>query len=211
MTEQVTKLRVFVASPGDVQKERELLDDIIDELNRGIAADKGLVLELVRWETHAWPDIGEDAQDVINRQIAPGDVFVGIMWNRFGTPTKRAESGTKEEFDRAYAYWKQYGRPKIMFYFNRAPFSPSSVDELEQKRKVLAFKKELGDKGALYWEYNGADEFEWVVRGHLTQVIRQWEPDSKASSDSESGGLIIQKAGDNAIQIGQARDVHIKK
>ena len=25
MAEQVTKLRVFVASPGDVQKERELL------------------------------------------------------------------------------------------------------------------------------------------------------------------------------------------
>ena len=210
MPEQVTKLRVFVASPGDVWKERELLDDVIDELNRGIAADKRLVLELVRWETHAWPDIGEDAQDVINRQIAPGDVFIGIMWNRFGTPTKRAESGTREEFDRAYAYWKKYGRPKIMFYFNRAPFSPSSEDELEQKRKVLAFKEELGDKGALYWEYNGADEFERAVREHLTQVIRQWEPEGKVSSRAESGS-IIQEAGDNAIQIGQARDVHIEK
>jgi len=179
MTEQVIKLRVFVASPGDVQKERELLGNVIGELNRGIAGEKGLVLELVRWETHAWPDIGEDAQDVINRQIAPGDVFVGIMWNRFGTPTKRAESGTKEEFDRAYAYWKQYGRPKIMFYFNLAPFSPSSMDELEQKGKILTFKEELGDKGALYWEYNGANEFERVVREHLTQVVRQWEPESK--------------------------------
>ena len=28
MPEQVTKLRVFVASPGDVQKERELLGEI---------------------------------------------------------------------------------------------------------------------------------------------------------------------------------------
>jgi len=175
MTEQVTKLRVFVASPSDVQRERELLDDVIDELNRGIADEKGLVLELVRWETHAWPDIGEDAQDVINRQIAPSDIFVGIMWNRFGTPTKRAESGTKEEFDRAYAYWKKYGRPKIMFYFNCAPFSPSSDDQSEQKRKVLAFKKELDDKGAFYREYNGADEFERAVREHLTQVIRRWE------------------------------------
>ena len=202
MTEQVIKLRVFVASPGDARKERELLGDVIDELNRGIAAEKGLVLELVRWETHAWSAIGEDAQDVINRQIAPGDVFVGIMWNRFGTPTKRAESGTKEEFDRAYAYWKEYGRPKIMFYFNRAPFSLSDEVELEQKRKVLTFKEELADKGALYWEYNGADEFERVVRGHLTQVVRQWEPESKVPSHPESSGLIIQKAGDSAIQIG---------
>ena len=43
MTEQVTKLRVFVASPGDVRKERERLGGVIDELNRGIAAEKGLV------------------------------------------------------------------------------------------------------------------------------------------------------------------------
>lgn len=179
MTEQVTKLKVFVASPGDVQTERELLADVIDELTRGIAEEKGLVLELVRWETHAWPDIGEDAQDVINRQIAPRDVFVGIMWKRFGTPTKRAGSGTEEEFNRAYAYWQEYGRPKIMFYFNRAPFSPSSMDEVEQMGKVLAFKKELSNKGALYWEYDGAGNFERLVRGHLTQVIKEWGLESR--------------------------------
>ncbi|MBM4431270.1 MAG: DUF4062 domain-containing protein, partial [Chloroflexi bacterium] len=185
MAEKVTKLRVFVASPGDVQEERDLLADVIDELNRGIAEEKGLVLELVRWETHAWPDIGEDAQDVINRQIAPGDVFVGIMWNRFGTPTRRAESGTKKEFDRAYAYREEYGHPTIMFYFNRAPFAPSSMDELEQKGKVLAFKKELSEKGALYWEYDGADEFERLARRHLTQVIKEWGPVRVSRAESQ--------------------------
>jgi hypothetical protein len=179
MTEQATKLRVFVASPGDVQAERALLADVIDELNRGIADTKGLMLELVSWETHAWPGIGEDAQDVINRQIAPGDVFVGILWKRFGTPTQRAGSGTEEEFDRAYAYWKEYGRPQIMFYFNRAPFAPSSMDEVEQIGKVLAFKKKVGGKGALYWEYDGVDEFERLVRGHLTQVIKRWEVEDR--------------------------------
>ncbi len=171
MVEQVTKLKIFVASPGDVQEERDRLEDIIDELNLGITREKGLVLELVRWETHAWPAMGEDAQEVVNREIGPYDVFVGIMWKRFGTPTKRAESGTKEEFDLAYELWNKYGRPHIMFYFNRAPFSPSSQDELEQMSKVLAFKEELAQKGGLYWEYDGPDEFEKCVRRHLTQVI----------------------------------------
>jgi hypothetical protein len=52
MTERVTKVRVFVVSPGDVQKERDLLVDVVDELNRGIADAKRLVLELVRSENH---------------------------------------------------------------------------------------------------------------------------------------------------------------
>jgi len=172
--EQVTKLRVFVASPGDVLEERKRLREVIEELNRGIAEDKGLVLQFVGWETDAWPGIGRDAQEVINREIGPYDIFVGIMWKRFGTPTPRAGSGAEEEFDRAYSWWSEYGRPRIMLYFNTAPFSPLSTDEAELVAKVLAFKERTRDKGALYWEYNGPEEFERFVRQHLTKEILSW-------------------------------------
>jgi len=174
MGEKVTNLRVFVASPGDVSEERERLRAVITELNHGIAKDKGLVLQFVSWETDAWPGVGQDAQDVIKRQIGLYDIFVGIMWKRFGTPTRRAGSGTEEEFEQAYSLWSKYGRPRIMLYFNKAPFFPSSADEVEQVAKVLAFKKKAGDKGALYWEYNGPEEFENFVRQHLTQEILRW-------------------------------------
>ena len=48
---QVRILRIVVASPGDVQAERNVLPAVIDELNNGIARDRGLRLELSRWET----------------------------------------------------------------------------------------------------------------------------------------------------------------
>jgi hypothetical protein len=67
MPEQVTKLKLFVASPGDVQNERNALTRVADELNRTVAAGKNLVIAVVRGETHAHPDIGEDPQDVVNR------------------------------------------------------------------------------------------------------------------------------------------------
>ncbi len=191
MAEPATMLRVFVASPSDVREERDRLEDIVEDLNLGIARDRGLVLELVRWETHTWPALGEDAQEVVNRQIGPYDVFIGIMWKRFGTPTKRAESGTKEEFDLAYELWKKYGRPHIMFYFNKAPYSLASLEEIEQCRKVLAFKKELAKRG-LYWEYKSLDEFEKYVRRHLTQLIRSWgapvRPNGTGAVASPAGG-----------------------
>src|SRR5450759_4663688 len=97
MSEQVQKIRIFVASPGDVGKEREGLKDVVQELNTTIAPYKGLALELVKWETHATPNMGR-AQGVINSQLGEYDIFVGLMWKRFGTPTGKAEYGTEEEF-----------------------------------------------------------------------------------------------------------------
>src|SRR5439155_8546244 len=41
-----------------------------------------LRLELLRYETHTYPDIGQ-AQDVINRQIKVDyDILIGVMWKR---------------------------------------------------------------------------------------------------------------------------------
>src|SRR5262245_57509622 len=46
-----TILRVFVASPGDVAEEREVLESIIGELNLTWSKNLGIYLELVKYET----------------------------------------------------------------------------------------------------------------------------------------------------------------
>src|SRR5262245_31377026 len=114
-------VKLFLVSPGDVAEEREIVSEVVTpEFNRifsdeRLAKELCLHLEVLRWETHSWPGVGEDAQDVINRQIPEYDIFLGIMWKRFGTPTGRAKSGTLEEFERAYQAFKRTGRPYIMF------------------------------------------------------------------------------------------------
>lgn len=171
MTDNITKLAVFIASPSDVSEERQRLQKVVEELNLGLAKANGLVLELVRWETHAWPSVGDDAQDVINRQIPIPDIFVGVLWKRFGTPTKRADSGTQEEFERTFNHWKKYRRPHILFYFSRKPYYPNSTEDLSQIEKVLQFRLRLQEQGVLFWEFEDAAQFETNVRTHLTNVI----------------------------------------
>jgi len=106
MPKRVTILRVFVASPGDVDEERRSLEDVIRELNLIWTKQKEVMLELVEWETHVHPGFSADAQAVINDQIADQyDIFIGVLGTRFGTPTGRAASGTEEEFERAYTRW----------------------------------------------------------------------------------------------------------
>src|SRR2546430_122817 len=66
MAELVTKIRIFIGSPGDVAAERHALTQTINDLNVGFASSRKMVLELAKWETHVWPGFGEDAQGVIN-------------------------------------------------------------------------------------------------------------------------------------------------
>ena len=104
MAKTHTLLQVFVASPSDITDERTLLADVVAEFNKTWGNRNGVTLELLRWETDSRPGFGADAQEVINNQIGDEyDIFIGIMWGRFGSGTKRAESGTEEEFNRAYA------------------------------------------------------------------------------------------------------------
>lgn len=177
------KIRVFVASPSDVIAEREALSSIINEMNLTISAlapEKGAILELLRWETHVYPLMGRP-QAVINEQIGEYDIFIGIMWKRFGSNTGVAGSGTEEEYRRAFSQWKINNSPRIMFYFNKAPFRPpTTVEEVEQLSRVVAFRNELAGEG-LIWEYESAQSFADVVRPHLISAVGQLIASAKAN------------------------------
>ena len=79
-------IRVLVASPGDLDVERDTVGTAVEELNLGLAPSQNMRLELVRWETHASPELGSDPQHIINRQLGDDfEVFIGLLWTRFGT------------------------------------------------------------------------------------------------------------------------------
>lgn len=116
------------------------------------------------------------------------------MWKRFGSPTKKADSGTEEEFEIAY---KQYvddpNSIRILFYFNQTPIPPENIDP-EQWSLIQEFKSKLTEKGVLYWKYDGVDEFQTYIRMHLTEQIQEWGksweiPLSNKERDEESKEL----------------------
>jgi len=165
--------RIVVASPADVQSERDTLPSVIEEI-RGVAADRGLYLELSRWETDSHPGFHpEGPQGLIDPilKIADCDLLIGIFWKRFGTPTAAGKTGTEHEFNLAYEAWQEKGSPQIFVYFNEKESSPKSKAEIEQWGRVFDFKERFPKEG-LWWPYKGKAQFEKLVRNHLTNYIR---------------------------------------
>jgi len=69
------RLRVFIASPGDVTEERDAASLVVSELHRTVGKREGVQIEPIRWETHAWPDVGSDAQDSSTERLGSMTCF----------------------------------------------------------------------------------------------------------------------------------------
>lgn len=163
--------KIFLASPGDTSKERLAAEEAVEEINKSIGSRDNFRLELLKWENDTYPSMGVDGQDVINKQIGEDyQIFVGIMWKKFGTPTKRAGSGTEEEFELAYDRFMEKTDIQIMFYFNSCPI-PQDAD-LVQFQKVREFKRKIEDLGAYHKPFESTRDFERSLRMDLTRYVK---------------------------------------
>lgn len=165
MPYQATVFDVMIASPGDVQVERNIVRDIIHEWNAIYSNSHEMVLQPVGWETHSHPSMGDRAQGVLNEQILKdADLLVAIFWTRLGSPTGEAPSGTVEEIERHMAAEKP-----AMLYFSSAPVLPDSV-EFEQYQALKKFKEKCKSSG-LIEEYESQNEFRQKFSRHLAKMV----------------------------------------
>ncbi len=175
----VKLLRVFVASPNDVQPERDALADVVKGVNATLAGLEPVQLRLVSWQEDVEPAVGGDPQAIVNSQIGTNyDVFIGILWKHFGTRTPRAESGTQEEFQRAVELQRE--RPSsvsVMFYFKTAPV-PVEVDT-KQLGRVQKFRKEYSDSG-LYGTFENTSDFASKLQIRLSRLALKWSREGSA-------------------------------
>jgi hypothetical protein len=174
MAKKITKYTVFVSSPSDLKEERAALDEVVKELNLRYGAANDCIIELLKWETHSAPGISiRGSQDLISEDIGSDyDIFLGLLWTRFGTATKSADSGTEDEFNRALKQFNSnHHKPQILFYFKNSP--PTSLNDIEPEQflKVQQFKQSLPKDNVLFWEFDKIESLQNFVRLHLPKRI----------------------------------------
>jgi len=162
--------KVFLASPSDVPKERQVARDAIQKWNELHSCAKGIVLQAIGWETHSYSSMEGRAQGILNKQILQdADFLIGIFWCRIGTPTGDHESGTLEEIKEHI----DAGKP-AMICFSNQPVQMGSVDQ-EQYNKLLKFKNDCFQKG-LVSEYDSIEGFYGLISDALVHRVNSQDP-----------------------------------
>ena len=191
--QEVKQYHVFLASPGDVGEERQHVRQFFERYNQSIAHVWNARFEVVDWENHSTIGVGRP-QELITQQTLEKyrdslALVIGIMGQRFGSPTGKAESGTEEEFNWAMASNEKHGFPEIKWFFRKTdkleiPTDPAQAREaLEQWEKVLAFRTRMQDldNPVFYSEYRGPaafrDVFENDLHRWLADPSRPWVPE----------------------------------
>lgn len=180
---RLKKLRLFVAAPSDMSAERARLSLVVEDL-KALANHVGVVLDLVDWG-QVVPDLGRPEQIILD-QLQPDswDIFIGILWHRFGTPPKQRDpqtgkeylSGTEEEFQVAYRLWQRHHRPRIMFYWCKRSPAYDDVDpvQLQRVKQFFAGFAPAADHPGLYQIFDTVESFERLVRKHLTDFLLEY-------------------------------------
>jgi len=169
--------RIFIASPGDLRKERKQFPRILEKINKLKAHGMGVHLEAVGWEEKA-PGMGRP-QEQINKDVETCNLFVMLLWKRWGTPPdekSQYSSGTEEEYYVAKGLYDRDKAPDIYLYFRQVP-EAMMADPGEQLRKVLDFRKKIeAERVLLFKQYNGVEEWEDMLMEHIARWLDGFQP-----------------------------------
>jgi hypothetical protein len=167
MPSQCIRYEVLIASPGDLETERDTVDEVIRHWNSSHRAT-GIFLQSLRWELDAVPELGDRTQGVINKQLVDNaDFVVALFSTRLGTPTGVAVSGTAEEIERL----RRMGQ-HVMVYFSNAPVRRDHNPE--QLRFLNEYKQKLTREGLCGVFFDKQDL--WQKASHALATKMSTEP-----------------------------------
>ncbi len=182
----VDEYYIFLASPNDMSLERQEVRRFFNEYNLHTTSGSGVRFSVVDWENYSTTGIGRP-QQLITRQTLERyrdslALVIGLMGQKFGSPTGTNKSGTEEEFEWALNSYLQSGFPEVKWFFRKVePFVVPSADPneiraaLEQWEKVQEFKKRLQQgrprqrqPQLFYKEFADLDGFKEMLRQDLS-------------------------------------------
>ncbi len=162
------QIRVFIASPSDLDVERKAFRDQIVQLNLDFGDGANVEFIPLGWED-TLASTGPRTQSVFNRLIDSCDIFVLTLSRRWGRDASDSEysSYTEEEFHRALQRYKKDCCP-VIFIFFKGVDTDSLADPGTQLQKILDFKLSLEETGSTrYWEFNDPEHYASLLNMHL--------------------------------------------
>jgi WD40 repeat protein len=191
-------MKIFISSPGDVDKERRIAERLIERLASEFAGR--VPIEPYFWEYEPMRH-DRNFQD----QIPPTtqfDLIICILWSRLGTPLKGPDgreyaSGTEYEILSASEARKKMGKPEVLVYRNLTPAQIRQLPTAERRRlyaQLEALDEFVGkycvdpESGAIkgaFTTYQDLGEFEVKLEKHLRKLVEAQLPATTTSVEQK--------------------------
>jgi preprotein translocase subunit SecE len=181
MRDALRVLQVFLASPGDLVPERQISREVVDEVNDSIKPLR-LHIDLLGWEDTR-PGVGRP-QAIINKDVDACDLFVGLMWRHWGSPTGEHSSGFEEEFERARQRRSLGGSPEMWLSFKQVG-DEHLQDPGPHLRRVLDFRQQQVERReVLFKEFSDSAEWRTLFRKWLLTFALEFASRDVTSDNS---------------------------
>jgi hypothetical protein len=175
MAQFALKLQVFIASPGDVEEERDIASAVIAKVAEEVRK-RNIMLVPYRWEHNATPGLGRP-QDLINPDLKQSELVIAIFGERIGSPSSlhSPETGSEEELRLTRELIRRGESDEVFVYF-KSGIQEADVRDQEQFRKVNDLKASLEQSRSVFgWRYKSTTEFEEALRKHVADWVTRWE------------------------------------
>lgn len=162
--------KIFVSSPGDVKKEREIVDIIVSKINESIGESLKVNLKVVMWEKLPPETTIETIQDRLNQKVSECHFFLLILNKRYGTiqPGHKI-SNTEREINTILEHLNQNGKKTILSYFKDIP---NNEDPGKQEKQIRELRNKLASNPCwLYSPYKDVRDFERLLTHDLYRIL----------------------------------------
>ena len=161
------EVRIFVSSPSDLDHERALVKDIVEQLNQEYLPY--FRLRAVLWEEEALSAVQSFQAGLL--RPAECDIVLVMLWTRLGTPLADdpygGMTGTEWEFVDAIEASARHGRPEVLVYKKTTP-------RLVDITNAEATREALDDRHRLETFFRG--HF-FNPDGSFSRAFRQFDSD----------------------------------
>lgn len=207
------RFRIFLASPGDVNTEREVAREVIAQISNELRFRDDLDIKVVAWDqpgAGVAMNAGLTPQEAIKEglpQPRECDLVVVILWARIGTPLpkqyKKADgsgyrSGTEWEFLNAMEGFSERRSPSVWVYrrtedycvpFGAPDFNPKYKQWKELQNFLKSFRSDDGSIEGGINTYRSPDDFRQTFAEHLrTRLERFMKGSPQAPSTGTNAG-----------------------
>jgi Tetratricopeptide repeat/Domain of unknown function (DUF4062) len=178
MPDHMTAYRVFIASPGGLDDERQDFKEVLQAYNEQDAIERGVIFVPVGWEIT--PGGVGRPQKLINDDVRRCDYFLMLLWDRWGSPPQAGAagpytSGSHEEYGVARECYGAKTMREIVVLFKDV--NPDKLsDPGKELSNVLEFRKRLEQEKELLFEtFDDPGAFREKLRRHLARWVRDHE------------------------------------